>query len=89
MKYFDECIIYWRDWQKVDGKLSDTDVMAKIREEYIKNCMLVILDELANEGYPVRGIAKSLEITWDEFDFKLAQSGVPKEKIKVLRKEEK
>ena len=89
LKYFDECITYWRDWQKVDGKLSDTDVMVKISEEYIKNCMLVILDELAYEGYSVRVIAKRLGITWDEFDFKLAQCGVPKEKIKVLRKEEK
>ena len=89
LKYFDECITYWRDWQKVDGKLSDTDVMVKISEEYIKNCMLVILDELAYEGYSVRGIAKRLGITWDEFDFKLAQCGVPTEKIKALRKEEK
>lgn len=89
LKYFDECITYWRDWQKVDDKLSDADVMAKISEEYTKNGMLVILDELANEGYPVRGISKNLGITWDEFDFKLAQSGVSKEKIKILRKEKK
>ena len=89
LKYFDECITYWRDWQKLDRKLSDTDVMVKISEEYIKNCMLVILDELAYEGYLVRGIAKRLGITWDEFDFKLEQCGVPKEKIKALRKEEK
>ena len=61
--------------------------MIKISEEYIKNCMLVIIDELANEGYPVRGISKKLGITWDEFEYKLAQSKVPKEKIKALRKE--
>ena len=46
------------------------------------------VEELANEGYPVRAISKKLGITWDEFEFKLKQSGVPKEKIKTLRKEE-
>lgn len=89
LKYFNECIEYWRDWQKVDEKLTNIEVMRRISEEYIKNCMLVIIDELANEGYPVRGIAKKLGITWNEFEFKLAQSGVPKEKIKTMRKEEK
>jgi len=89
LKYFYECITYWRDWQKVDEKLSDVEVMAKVSEEYIKNCMLVIIDELGNEGYPVRGIAKRLGITWDEFEFKLSQSGVPMEKIRTLRKEGK
>ena len=62
--------------------------MIKISEEYIKNCMLVIIDELANEGYPVRGISKNLGITWNEFEYKLSQSGVPKEKIKSLRRED-
>lgn len=89
LKYFDECLAYWRDWQKIDEKLTDTEAMRRISEEYIKNCMLVIIDELANEGYPVRAISKKLGITWDEFEFKLKQSGVPKEKIKTLRKEEK
>ena len=88
LKYFDECIAYWRDWQKVEDNSSNVEVIAKISEEYIKNCMLVIIDELANEGYPVRGIAKKLGITWDEFEYKLAQSGVPKEKIKTLRRKE-
>ena len=87
LKYFDECISYWKDWQKIDRYLSNAEVMIKISEEYIKNCMLVIIDELANEGYPVRGISKKLGITWDEFEYKLAQSKVPKEKIKTLRKE--
>lgn len=88
LKYFNECLAYWRDWQKVDDKLSDVEAMKRISEEYIKNCMLVIIDELANEGYPVRAIAKKLGITWDEFEFKLKQSGVPKEKIKTIRRKE-
>lgn len=88
LKYFDECIAYWRDWQKVDEKSSNIEVMSRISEEYIKNCMLVIIDELANEGYPVRGIAKNLGISWTEFEYKLAQSGVPKNKIKSLRRED-
>lgn len=88
LKYFNECLAYWRDWQKVDIKLTDVEAMKRISEEYIKNCMLVIIDELANEGYPVRAISKKLGITWDEFEFKLKQSGVPKEKIKTIRRKE-
>lgn len=88
LKYFNECIAYWKDWQKVDEKLSNAEAIKRISEEYIKNCMLVIIDELANEGYHVRTIAKKLGITWDEFEFKLKQNGVPKEKIKILSRKE-
>ena len=50
LKYFDECITYWRDWQKVDDKLSDAYVMAKISKEYTKNGMELFTPNTAKQN---------------------------------------
>ncbi|MGM9878622.1 MAG: hypothetical protein ACI31R_01150 [Bacilli bacterium] len=59
LKYFNECITYWRDWQKVDDKLSNTDIITKVNEEYSKNCMLVILMNSQTRDIQLEELQKS------------------------------
>lgn len=78
LNYLKECIMYWKDWQKVDCDI-DFNV---ILNEYERNCNANIINMLVNEGYNVSKI--NINVSWEDFKERLKSSGVPKEKIKSI-----
>lgn len=76
--YINQCIKYWEEWQQTPN-ISDFN---QIEKEYERNCNHNIIEELANEGYNVRGI--NINISWEEMQKRLRSSAVPKERIKQI-----
>lgn len=63
LKYLNECVKYWEDWQESEDK---TDVNS-ILNEYIRNCNRLILDYLKDKGYKN---VSSIDINLSKLEFK-------------------
>ena len=81
MKYLNECIMYWNNWQEMFNPNSEL----LIANEYIRNTNRYILDLLTKEGY--NNLSKiNINISRDDLIKRLISSGVDKKKIKMIER---
>jgi len=81
MKYLNESIMYWNNWQENVNMSSDT----LIKNEYTRNANRYILDLLTKEGYD--NLSKiNINISRNDLIKRLISSGVDKKKIKMIER---
>ena len=75
----------WEKFKEEDDASLELYSLSNTNTQFYESDCCYLEDELYGI---VEAISKKLGITWDEFEFKLKQSGVPKEKIKTIRRKE-